>query len=56
MSSAYNRQLHKREAEVNPAEAALLFIDCQHYNCCREGGLYAKQGADVRLKTPVALC
>ena len=54
MSSAYNPQLHKREAEINPAEAALLFIDCQHYNCSREGGLYSKQGADVGLE-PVAV-
>lgn len=54
MSAAYAPQLQKREARINPTETALLFIDCQHYNCSREGGLYDKQKADVRGELVVA--
>jgi ureidoacrylate peracid hydrolase len=30
-----------REIEIEPAHAALLFVDVQKYNCTREGGEYA---------------
>jgi ureidoacrylate peracid hydrolase len=35
-----NRPL-SREIEIEPAHAALLFVDVQKYNCTREGGEYA---------------
>ena len=31
-----------REIEVEPAQAALLFVDVQKYNCSRDGGEYAQ--------------
>jgi ureidoacrylate peracid hydrolase len=34
-----------REVEIDPARAALLFIDVQNYNCSRDGGEYAGLGA-----------
>jgi ureidoacrylate peracid hydrolase len=30
-----------REIEIDPAHAALLFVDVQNYNCRRDGGEYA---------------
>ena len=45
--AAVKPQLELREAAVKPAETALLFIDCQKYNCTREGKLYDGQKPEV---------
>jgi ureidoacrylate peracid hydrolase len=37
-----------REIEIDPAHAALLFVDVQNYNCRREGGEYAHLSADEK--------
>jgi ureidoacrylate peracid hydrolase len=34
-----------REVEIDPAHAALLFVDVQNYNCRRDGGEYAHLSA-----------
>jgi ureidoacrylate peracid hydrolase len=34
-----------REIEIDPAHAALLFVDVQNYNCRRDGGEYAHLSA-----------
>jgi ureidoacrylate peracid hydrolase len=34
-----------REIEIDPAHAALLFVDVQNYNCRRDGGEYAQLSA-----------
>jgi ureidoacrylate peracid hydrolase len=34
-----------REIEIDPAHAALLFVDVQNYNCRRDGGEYARLSA-----------
>jgi hypothetical protein len=34
-----------REIEIEPAHAALLFVDVQKYNCTWDGGEYAHLGA-----------
>jgi ureidoacrylate peracid hydrolase len=37
-----------REIEIEPAHAALLFVDVQNYNCTREGGEYGQLSASER--------
>jgi ureidoacrylate peracid hydrolase len=40
-----------REVEIEPAHAALLFVDIQTYNCRREGGEYAHlDAAEIELR------
>ena len=34
-----------REIEIEPAHAAVLFVDVQNYNCTWDGGEYAHVGA-----------
>ena len=34
-----------REIEIEPAHAAVLFVDVQNYNCTWDGGEYARLGA-----------
>jgi ureidoacrylate peracid hydrolase len=34
-----------REIEIEPAHAAVLFVDVQNYNCTWDGGEYAHLGA-----------
>lgn len=36
----YWPEAHRRQAELVPATAALLFIDIQAYNCSKEGAIY----------------
>ena len=37
-----------REIEIDPAHAAVLFVDVQNYNCRRDGGEYAQVSAAQR--------
>lgn len=36
----YRPQTSRRQAELQPRQAALLFIDVQNYNCSKQGALY----------------
>jgi ureidoacrylate peracid hydrolase len=37
-----------REIEIEPAQAALLLVDVQTYNCSRDGGEYAHLGTEEK--------
>ena len=39
--ASYSPALHLRQSPLRVSEAALLFVDCQNYNCHRSGAEYA---------------
>ena len=44
----YRPEAHRRQAELEPAAAALLFIDVQRYNCSHEGAIYQSLSEEQR--------
>ena len=44
----YEPNVQLRESPVVPASTAVLFIDCQNYNCHREGAIYRHYSAEQK--------
>ena len=39
--ATFTPQIQLREKPLVPADSALLFIDCQNYNCHKDGAEYS---------------
>lgn len=40
MCAFYRPEAHRRQAALEPHQAALLFIDVQNYNCSKRGAIF----------------